>query len=190
MLLSFLFFPTPKANRQQRCERMPRTTPARALTWLPMEATTRTRRSPMGTVLGPGVPSLRFPSTMPKYLRHPRDKVRLISGSISLLCLVPWRRFGSLRWSAQSPMDAKLLWLVSLDSGRQYCEVCPTAVRLARRSLSYCLIVLRLIFFTAGGSMPGQDEDISPYATFHLLGMREEVTLIIDQYRHTNKVVR
>ena len=22
--------------------------------------------------------------------------------------------------------------------------------------------------------MPGQDEDISPYATFHLLGMREE----------------
>merc|ERR1719500_1933685 len=26
----------------------------------------------------------------------------------------------------------------------------------------------------AGGSMPGQDEDISPYATFHLLGMREE----------------
>ena len=27
---------------------------------------------------------------------------------------------------------------------------------------------------TAGGSMPGQEEDISPYATFHLLGMREE----------------
>jgi len=26
----------------------------------------------------------------------------------------------------------------------------------------------------AGGSMPGQEEDISPYATFHLLGMREE----------------
>merc|ERR1712106_1162990 len=26
----------------------------------------------------------------------------------------------------------------------------------------------------AGGSIPGQDEDISPYATFHLLGMREE----------------
>ena len=24
--------------------------------------------------------------------------------------------------------------------------------------------------------MPGQEEDISPYATFHLLGMREEVT--------------
>ena len=22
--------------------------------------------------------------------------------------------------------------------------------------------------------MPGQEEDISPYATFHLLGMREE----------------
>ena len=87
-------------------------------------------------------------------------------------------------------MDAKLLWLVSLDSGRQYCEVCPTAVRLARRFLSYCLIVLRLIFFAAGGSMPGQDEDISPYATFHLLGMREEVILIIDQYSHPNKVVR
>ena len=30
--------------------------------------------------------------------------------------------------------------------------------------------------FAAGGSMPGQDEDISPYATFHLLGMREEVS--------------
>ena len=28
--------------------------------------------------------------------------------------------------------------------------------------------------FSAGGSIPGQDEDISPYATFHLLGMREE----------------
>ena len=78
-------------------------------------------------------------------------------------------------------MDAKLLWLVSLDSSRQYCEVCPTAVRLARRFLSYCLIVSRFIFFAAGGSMPGQDEDISPYATFHLLGMREEVILIIDQ---------
>lgn len=30
------------------------------------------------------------------------------------------------------------------------------------------------MFISAGGSIPGQDEDISPYATFHLLGMREE----------------
>ena len=37
-------------------------------------------------------------------------------------------------------------------------------------NLDYYLI----IFCLAGGSMPGQDEDISPYATFHLLGMREE----------------
>ena len=37
-------------------------------------------------------------------------------------------------------------------------------------NLDYYLIILCL----AGGSMPGQDEDISPYATFHLLGMREE----------------
>ena len=32
-----------------------------------------------------------------------------------------------------------------------------------------------IFLVSAGGSMPGQEEqDISPYATFHLLGMREE----------------
>ena len=34
---------------------------------------------------------------------------------------------------------------------------------------------LTLICFSVGNSVPGQDDqDISPYATFHLLGMREE----------------
>lgn len=33
---------------------------------------------------------------------------------------------------------------------------------------------INLIVISAGNSMPGQEEDISPYATFHLLGMREE----------------
>ena len=33
---------------------------------------------------------------------------------------------------------------------------------------------LILISVSGGHSMPGQEEDISPYATFHLLGMREE----------------
>jgi hypothetical protein len=30
------------------------------------------------------------------------------------------------------------------------------------------------LFLTVGGSIPNGEEDISPYATFHLLGMREE----------------
>ena len=37
---------------------------------------------------------------------------------------------------------------------------------------------------SAGGSMPGQEEDISPYATFHLLGMREEVLSLVLVYAH------
>ena len=77
----------------------------------------------MGTVLDRGVPSPRYPSTMPKSLRHPRDKVCWLD--LFLLCLVPWRGFGSLRSLVQLPTDAKLSWLVSLDSRRQSCEVCP-----------------------------------------------------------------
>ena len=37
-----------------------------------------------------------------------------------------------------------------------------------------CPSLWQIFPISAGGSIPGQDEDISPYATFHLLGMREE----------------
>ena len=40
--------------------------------------------------------------------------------------------------------------------------------------LSRWIIIHIFSISSAGGSMPGQEEDISPYATFHLLGMREE----------------
>ena len=157
---------------------MPPTTHEKAHMWQATMGTTHTRRSPMGTVLDQGVRSPRYPSTMPKSLRHPRDKVCL-AGSISpLLSCAKRRRFGSLRSLVQLPKDANLIWLVSPDSGRQSCEVCPPRSRdnICTTSLSIALCHWRLISFAAGGSMPGQEEDISPYATFHLLGMREEVT--------------
>ena len=42
--------------------------------------------------------------------------------------------------------------------------------------IDVCIIDItnRDVVVAAGGSMPGGEEDISPYATFHLLGMREE----------------
>ena len=41
--------------------------------------------------------------------------------------------------------------------------------------LLHQVVKLTNALFSVGNSVPGQeDQDISPYATFHLLGMREE----------------
>ena len=113
------------------------TTPEKGHTWQATVGTTLTRRFPMGTVRDRGVRSPRYPSTMPKSLRHPRDKVCWLDPF--LLCLVPRRRFGSLRSLVQLPMDAKLLWLVSLDSRRQSCEVCPPSCDNIRKTSLHCV---------------------------------------------------
>ena len=80
---------------------------------------------------GPG-PRGPIPEVPQHYAQVPPPPQRqgMLAGSISpLLSCAKRRRFGSLRSLVQLPKDANLIWLVSPDSGRQSCEVCPPRSR-------------------------------------------------------------
>ena len=80
---------------------------------------------------GPG-PRRPIPEVPQHYAQVPPPPQRqgMLAGSISpLLSCAKRRRFGSLRSLVQLPKDANLIWLVSPDSGRQSCEVCPPRSR-------------------------------------------------------------
>ena len=112
------------------------------------------------TALGPGVPSLRFLRPTPSCHQYLSARV----GFYFLFYFV-------------------LTSFVTHTSRPDYCEekimIRPRHDQLSRLvwsrlSLSLAGGLSFLFLFSGGHSMPGQEEDISPYATFHLLGMREE----------------
>ena len=69
--------------------------------------------------------------------------------------------------------------LVTRTSRQENCEekitIPPRHDQLSRVVCGLSPLTSLISISVSGGhSMPGQEEDISPYATFHLLGMREE----------------
>ena len=119
------------------------------------EETILTRRSPTVTVPGPEVPSLRF-------LRHTPSSLQFLSVRVGfyffLFCFVKFCLSNIAARRENCPSQDQLSRVVS--------AVVPLPPSL--------LSPLSQISIAGGHSMPGQEEDISPYATFHLLGMREE----------------
>ena len=97
---------------------MPPTTHEKGHMWQATVGTTLTRRSPMGMVLDQGVRSPRYPSTMPKSLRHPRDKV-CWPGPFLLFCLVPSGEdlVLSARWYSCPRMPISYGWCPQTQAG-------------------------------------------------------------------------
>ena len=97
---------------------MPPTTHEKAHMWQATMGTTHTRRSPMGTVPDQGVRSPRYPSTMPKSLRHPKDKV-CWPGPFLLFCLVPSGEdlVLSARWYSCPRMPISYGWCPQTQAG-------------------------------------------------------------------------
>ena len=82
---------------------------------------------PYGDGPGPRGPIPEVPQHYAQVPPPPQRQGMLAGSPISplLSCASEKIWFSPLELVQSMPMDAKLLWLVSQDSGRQSCEVCP-----------------------------------------------------------------